>query len=217
MEQDSTLQQLMAERYAEVVKLPANIQLRKVKHLDQLSEETLAFTAEVWIDGVKYGEVENTGKGGGHRYHPHQLEAVLARAARAAGFVDGLENNVVAMTSALAEGREVPDEGTRDHNALVLDAEFFFDRLLMRHDLEAELRRKLPTTILFIDQRGALRRTAGKLDRVWLAGVVDNPKLQGAVLEQLDARAVINFAPPEARLALYANGLGRATQLDARA
>lgn len=42
--------------------------LTNVAVYDRLSEETVAFSANLLIDGVKVGQVSNDGKGGCHRY-----------------------------------------------------------------------------------------------------------------------------------------------------
>lgn len=41
------------------------IELRRYESYPQMSEETLAFTAEVWIDGAKVGSAQNNGRGEG--------------------------------------------------------------------------------------------------------------------------------------------------------
>jgi hypothetical protein len=41
-----------------------NFELKKVKYSPSLSEETNAFTAEVWLDGKKVGYASNRGHGG---------------------------------------------------------------------------------------------------------------------------------------------------------
>lgn len=41
-----------------------NIDLKNIKVYDELSEETLCFTATLYIDGVNRGEVSNRGQGG---------------------------------------------------------------------------------------------------------------------------------------------------------
>ena len=53
------------------------VELRKVAYNAHLSQETHAFSAAVFIDGVKAGDVENDGHGGAHRWYPHTLEARL--------------------------------------------------------------------------------------------------------------------------------------------
>jgi hypothetical protein len=45
------------------------IELKNIKHVESMSEETDCFSAVVYMDGVKSIEVENRGKGGAHRVH----------------------------------------------------------------------------------------------------------------------------------------------------
>lgn len=49
------------------------ITLKNIKHSPSLSEETNAFTATVYIDGVNVGDVSNHGTGGCNMYHPWSL------------------------------------------------------------------------------------------------------------------------------------------------
>lgn len=51
-----------------------NIELKKVSHNARLSEETPAYAAEVWVDGVKRGTTRNAGHGGPDEVHPRSLE-----------------------------------------------------------------------------------------------------------------------------------------------
>ncbi len=58
------------------------IELRKVAHYPRLSEETAAFNADLYIDGVKRATVENDGKGGCNMVRPWQvMEEINAYAA----------------------------------------------------------------------------------------------------------------------------------------
>jgi hypothetical protein len=41
-----------------------NIELKKVKIAQNMSEETIAFTGELWIDNVKAADLKNDGQGG---------------------------------------------------------------------------------------------------------------------------------------------------------
>lgn len=54
------------------------IELRNVKHSPSLSQETNAYTADVWVDGVKRGTVRNAGHGGPDEIQPHALWRELA-------------------------------------------------------------------------------------------------------------------------------------------
>lgn len=49
------------------------IELRRITHNARLSQETEAFAADIYVDGVKRGSVMNDGQGGPDRIHPHTL------------------------------------------------------------------------------------------------------------------------------------------------
>lgn len=49
-----------------------NIELKKVYFSEQLSEETNAFTADIYVDGVKAGYAKNDGHGGSTFYHAYE-------------------------------------------------------------------------------------------------------------------------------------------------
>lgn len=54
------------------------IELRKVHYSKALSQETAAFTADIWVDGKKRGDVRNDGGGGANLIHPRELEGEIA-------------------------------------------------------------------------------------------------------------------------------------------
>lgn len=51
------------------------IELKNFKHYDRLSEETLCFVGNIWVNGIKCGYAENSGKGGCTSYHHEGTEA----------------------------------------------------------------------------------------------------------------------------------------------
>lgn len=46
------------------------IELKKIKYSKSLSEETNAYTAQIWVDGKHFCDVSNHGYGGGDEHHP---------------------------------------------------------------------------------------------------------------------------------------------------
>lgn len=50
------------------------IELRKVSFSERMSEETNAFTADLYVDGKKVGYCKNTGQGGCTNYHWNTVE-----------------------------------------------------------------------------------------------------------------------------------------------
>lgn len=51
-----------------------NIQLRKIKFYEKMSEETNAFSADLYIDGKNVGDVRNDGHGGCTDYRSYDVE-----------------------------------------------------------------------------------------------------------------------------------------------
>jgi hypothetical protein len=53
------------------------VEVRNVKEMRSLSEETLCFSCTVVIDGVVAGTASNRGSGGANEYHPYALQERL--------------------------------------------------------------------------------------------------------------------------------------------
>ena len=49
------------------------IELKRVTYNARLSQETAAYAADIWVDGVKRGDVTNDGHGGADRINPPAL------------------------------------------------------------------------------------------------------------------------------------------------
>lgn len=87
----AAMDQLNAENQATTARLVSKapaLELRKVKYSPSLSEETYAFTAEIWMDGKKEGTASNHGHGGMTTIYPPALEDRLARIAAGLPKVD---------------------------------------------------------------------------------------------------------------------------------
>jgi len=56
-------------------------ELKNFKHYPRISEETIAFSADLYIDGVKAASCENTGKGGCTNIRPYQDKRELLKEA----------------------------------------------------------------------------------------------------------------------------------------
>jgi len=46
------------------------MELRKVKHFNELSQETMAFSAQLWVDGKHIADISNNGEGGSNNIYP---------------------------------------------------------------------------------------------------------------------------------------------------
>ena len=53
------------------------VELRNIKHMPSLSEETECFSATIYLDGVKRGEASNRGHGGQTDIIPHGLKTEI--------------------------------------------------------------------------------------------------------------------------------------------
>jgi len=53
------------------------VELRNIKHMPSLSEETECFSATIYVDGVKRGTASNRGTGGNTDIHPRELVTEL--------------------------------------------------------------------------------------------------------------------------------------------
>ena len=51
-----------------------NVTLKNVKFSEHMSEETNAFTADVYVDGVRCGFAKNDGHGGNTNVHPYSFQ-----------------------------------------------------------------------------------------------------------------------------------------------
>lgn len=104
----------------------ARVELRNVTH-NKLPQKTAEFKADVFIDGIKAGDVRNNGCGGCDLFHPPALLFAL--------------NGI-----ALGEPALIADWGT-----MPCDAEILIARLLDTWLSERDLRRLLKSKVLWHD------------------------------------------------------------------
>jgi hypothetical protein len=66
-----------------------NVELKSLRIYDRMSEETIAFTADVYVNGKKVAYAKNDGQGGSTYYHPYpNADRTLLGAAE--GYCKGL-------------------------------------------------------------------------------------------------------------------------------
>ena len=87
-----------------------HIELRKLKVVDALSEETTCYSAEIWIDGQRAFLASNRGHGAADDYH-------------AVGSVTEQAVDVLAGPGAPLRERRLPVRRTRPRSVRHLDAE----------------------------------------------------------------------------------------------
>lgn len=113
------------------------IELRNFKHYPKLSEETNAFTADIYIDGKHAGFVKNEGRGG------DSFPQVPDKALREQ------------MNAWICSQPAVKS----DFGDIAMTLDFYFDRLAEEHLLTQEAKRLFANHLCFKDKTGNLLRT----------------------------------------------------------
>lgn len=112
------------------------IELRKISHNASLSEETSAYTAQVWVDGVHVCDVSNHGQGGCDMQYP----------AKGKTHADVEALNEYCKTTFPKQSFEAGG-GTHEYDT---DLEVVCGDLLAEHLLAKDLKRSLGSKILFM-------------------------------------------------------------------
>ena len=167
-------------RTAQCGEHPMNIELRNVKYAAFASEETPCFSAAVFIDGKRVGEVSNDGHGGCHRYSSWELEQRLDAHAKT---LPPLKDEY------FSEGLEQ-------------DADLFINTLLEHALMVRDLKRLLKDRLVFT-RDGKVHQTK-RLPPDALAQALANP---GRALAQFKATALLNALPFDEALALFVAGI----------
>jgi hypothetical protein len=97
------------------------IELKNFKHYDRLSEETLCFVGNIWVNGIKCGYAENSGKGGCSSYHHEGTETSRQLIRDAEKFCESTGSNLWNFLDQLA--CEMADKKERDAIAKKLNKE----------------------------------------------------------------------------------------------
>lgn len=161
-----------------------NIELKKISYSRQLSEETSAYTAQVWVDGVHICDVSNHGQGGCDMQHPAKGKT---------------HKDVEALNDAIKAER-----GEEDSSLLVdgkpfrmqIDLEAVCGELLDKHLMEKDLKRALKSKVLF-QQDGKLYEI--KIPR----GTLQPAAFIQAVKQKKNIEKTLNEMPILEALAIY--------------
>jgi hypothetical protein len=114
------------------------IEIKNLKVLRPLSEETVAFVAGLWVDGVKAFTADNDGKGGCNRYMPVFDPKNPPKPGENRALLDKAQAWAKSLPPTLYEGLELPSN---------LDS--VVDGLVARKDAEARLKRLLKANPVF--------------------------------------------------------------------
>lgn len=74
------------------------ISLQRVTYSARMSEETSCFAADLYIDGVKVGQVRNDGRGGCHHLMPWSVQDRLAAHAKTLSPITVMDGEKVSIT-----------------------------------------------------------------------------------------------------------------------
>lgn len=161
------------------------IELRKISHNQRLSEETNAYSAQVWVDGVHICDVSNHGTGGPDDFHPAKGKTYKD--------VDALEARVKAE-----RGTEKLDVGNGKSIEVDVDLELVCGELLTAHLIGRDLTRLLKRTIAFYDpQKNEVRSYKGKHEGEKRAALITD------TLRKMPHVKILNNLPFDEALVLF--------------
>lgn len=160
------------------------IELKSVKHIASMSEETLCFSATVYIDGVKAGEVSNRGHGGPDEYSSQELYARL----------DAYAKTLPAHVS------EFKDE---QGNPMVfeMDPELIIGELMNAYLAEKDLKRLLSNRIVFTKTGAEGTYQTKTMSKEALAKFLQQPEYIKKQLKEADK--ILNLLPFEEALKIF--------------
>lgn len=147
------------------------IELKNIKHIEHMSEETNCFTASIYINDKRAGEVSNRGQGASHDYHPRDLWEKLNAHAQT------LPSQTWTLNDQPLEIKPCPDT--------------IVDELMTNHLVGKDLKRAMSKRILFM-RDGEMLETARNLDRVTLARHLSEPE---KLRQQLKTDIIFNLMP----------------------
>lgn len=162
------------------------IELRKVSYNASLSEETSAYTAQVWVDGVHLCDVSNHGTGGCDMQHPANGKT---------------HDDVSALNAWIKSTFPQKDTGMLlkgEPFIIEQDLESVCGDLLSEHLISRDLQRTLKRTVAFIDPAsGKVMTYKGKHEGVARAHLVTE------TLRKKPGAKILNNLPFAEALALY--------------
>lgn len=159
----------------------ARVNLKKVKHMASLSEETPCYSADIYIDGALAGSASNRGNGGCDDIH---------------GIDEYAGTKLEAKLDELA--KDLPQTAELAAHSITYDAEMVLGLLLDYHLAKKEMAQDLKARLLWADSDGVIKRSI-KVPKEQMLKIMGD---QDAVSAQLGA-TVLNFIEPEKALVLF--------------
>jgi len=145
------------------------IELKSIKHSESLSEETNAFTADLWVDGKKVGFCKNQGHGGGtYITHYDNMRDELGEVERYCSSLPDVESHGIMLS---------------------MDLEFKVDILLDDWLKNKELKKNQRKGIVYIDKTGTERILSWKGWNIpKLMKIYDGKKLISKTVNELNKK-----------------------------
>lgn len=160
------------------------VELKNVKYIASMSEETHCFTATIYIDGVKAGEVSNRGQGGPNGYSRNGVEEKLN------AYGKTLPPHISEYKDEQGKTIEIP-----------IDADIIIGDLMNAHLAEKELKRSLSKRILFTKLGEAGVYQTSTLSKEVMAKYLQQPEALRKQLKQSDK--ILNLLPFAEALKIY--------------
>lgn len=161
------------------------IELRKISHSASLSEETHAYTAQVWVDGHHICDVSNHGHGGCDMQHP------------AKGFT---RENIAALNDYIKQNAPKRSLEASPGNTFEMEEtlETICGELVNQHLTAKDLTRLLKRTVAFVraDAKGVMTYKGKMSD-------VDKTKMIVVTAQKYPGVHILNAMPFADALALY--------------
>ncbi len=155
------------------------IELRNIKYAAFASEETNCFSADIYINGKKEGDVHNDGHGGCDFFNPHALEVRL----------DAITNTLPPTICEWID-KETGKPGIMQQSAELLVGELFEQWLRAKEAGKADkkLQRDLQTRVVF---------TVKGKKGIWVTKKMDAARLRDVLAKRLvkDADIILNLLP----------------------
>ena len=160
------------------------IELKKIKLHKGLSEETPAYTADVYVDGVLFCHVSNQGHGGCDMEHPPK------------GMTNAeLQGRLQLLNAKIAEEFPEVPYGHGMEGSFKQTLEYICHGMVWDDDLAKTVKRDLSSKVMFLKTDGKLYSIKAKVD--------EQPRVIAFVKAKPDCKQVLNGLPIDEAVAIY--------------
>lgn len=168
------------------------IELRKVKHLKSLSEETPAYTAQLWVDGAHFADVSNHGQGGCDEQHAPRGSKLSG-----AAFHDELRK-ISALVAAQYPKIDCSTFGGK--GMLDRDLDTVCHELIEQQALAKSVTRDLQKKVMFVKPED------GKVYGIKVANEVERTQTCLFLTQHKGVKKILNMMPLDEAISLLVGG-----------